>query len=99
MDNDFRVRLLLSLQVALLGNISANMRAVTCRLEGSDIKVRAMFDGAVSEEDSATVDEIGSELASHFDHEMVDVECLRVDAPQPISTSNDELIAYRRKEA
>ncbi|MCO4882545.1 hypothetical protein VOI32_38395 [Paraburkholderia caribensis] len=98
MNNDLRVRLLLALQSSLLGHITANIRAVTCSVSGNDITVGVVFDGEISEEDAETMEEVGSELASHFDRESVNVQCLRVDAPGPLRSKTLELWAYKRKE-
>jgi hypothetical protein len=98
MNKDFRVRLLLALQTSLLGYVSANIRAVTCGIAGENVMVRVVFDGAITDEDRETMDEVGSELASHFAHELVDMQCVRIDAPQPLRDSALELCAYQRRE-
>jgi hypothetical protein len=98
MNKDFRVRLLLALQTSLLGYVSANMRTVTCGFTGENITVRVVFDGAITDEDREAMDEVGSELASHFEHESVDMQCVRIDAPQPLRDSALELQAYQRRE-
>jgi hypothetical protein len=98
MNNELRVRLLLALQASLLGYISSNMRAVSCGLTGKDITIKAVFDGEIADQDMDAMDEVGSELASHFEHELVDVQCVRVDAPQPFLANTLELLAYKRRE-
>jgi hypothetical protein len=90
--------LLLALQTSLLGNITANIRAVTCGVEGNDITIHVVFDGSISQDDKDTMEEVGSELASHFEHEIVDVQCIRVDAPNPFQERTLKLWAYKRKE-
>ncbi|WP_269507236.1 hypothetical protein [Burkholderia sp. IMCC1007] len=98
MTNEFRIRLLLALQSSLLGYVSANIRAVSCAVEGEDITVQVVFDGPIADSDRDAMDEVGSELASHFEHELVDMHCIRIDVPQPFRDSSLELHAYQRKE-
>ncbi len=98
MNKEFRIRLLLALQASLLGHISANIRAVSCSVAGENITVQVVFDGPIVDQDKSAMDEVGSELASHFEHEMVDMQCIRIDAPQPFRDSPLELRAYQRRE-
>lgn len=44
------------------------------------------------------MDEVGSEVASHFSEESIVVECVRMDAPQKIDDVVLDWYAYRRKE-
>ncbi|MDN7739052.1 MULTISPECIES: hypothetical protein [Burkholderia] len=98
MINEFRIRLLLALQSALLGYVSANIRAVSCAAEGENITVQVVFDGPIADSDRDAMDEVGSELASHFEHGLVDMQCIRIDVPQPFRDSSLELHVYQRKE-
>lgn len=98
MNNELRVRLLLALQASLLGYVSANMRVVSCGLTGNSITVKVVFDGEIGDHDVDAMDEVGSELASHFEHETVDVQCVRIDAPLPLSGNTLGLLAYKRRE-
>jgi hypothetical protein len=98
MNNDLRVRLLLAMQASLLGYISANIRAVSCGCSGRDITIKVVFDGAISDADLDAMEEVGSELASHFDYEKVSVQCVRLDAPAPLRDVMQELWAYSRRE-
>lgn len=98
MSKEFRIRLLLALQSSLLGYVSANIRAVSCGVEGEDITVQVVFDGPIADSDREAMDEVGSELASHFEHGLVDMQCIRIDVPQPFRDSSLELHVYQRKE-
>lgn len=98
MNNEFRIRLLLALQTSLLGYIGANIRAVSCNVAGENITVQVVFDGPIVDEDKAAMDEVGSELASHFEREMVDMQCIRIDVPRPLRNCTLELLAYQRRE-
>lgn len=43
------------------------------------------------------MDEVGSELASHFVHQLVDIQCVRVDVPTSLCDSALELRVYQRR--
>ncbi|MEN7530755.1 MULTISPECIES: hypothetical protein [unclassified Cupriavidus] len=95
---DITRRLLLAMQTALLGRISPNIRAISCEFEGGDVKMKAVFDGPISDVDREMMDEVGTEVASHFEEASVEAECVRLDAPQ---TYRDCMLAwyvYLRKE-
>ncbi|WP_261542021.1 hypothetical protein [Burkholderia multivorans] len=98
MTHEFRIRLLLAMQSVLLGYVSANIRAVSCAVEGEDITVQVVFDGPIADSDRDAMNEVGSELASHFEHGLVDMQCIRIDVPQPFRDSSLELRVYQRKE-
>jgi hypothetical protein len=97
-NKDFRIRLLLALQTSLLGNVSANMRAVSCDVTGKTITVQVVFDGLISPEDEDEMEEMGSELASHFEQELVNIRCIRIDAPQSLRDGNLAILVYQRRE-
>ena len=98
MNKDFRIRLLLALQASLLGYVSANIRSVSCGVAGENILVKVVFDGAITDEDREAMEEMGSELASHFEHGLVDIQCVQTDAPKPLCEGTLELRAYQRRE-
>ncbi|AJC23273.1 hypothetical protein RO07_11765 [Pandoraea pulmonicola] len=98
MDSTLRIRLLLAMQTALLGRIIPNIRAVSCGVVGGDIKIKVIFDGAVSDLGREMIDEVGSEVASHFEDANVDVECVRMDVPQKIRDKALDWYVYLRKE-
>jgi hypothetical protein len=91
-----RTRILLSVQRALLGEVSANLRAVTAH-DDELVLVVFYFDGPISEEDAETVSVIHTEIIADFFPEVeVEVKCVRLDAPTRIE--DDGLRIYRRKE-
>lgn len=98
MNSSLRVRLLLATQMALLGRISPNIRAISCCFVDENIKAKAIFDGAILESDREMMDEVGSELASHFEDANVDVECLRIDSPKGFREEMLEWYVYLRRE-
>jgi hypothetical protein len=98
MNKEIRTRILLSAQSALLGNITANVRCVSCDLDSGNIILRAVFDGEVTDVDIQSMEEVGSQMASHFDDGEVNVECVRIDAPNSFSRERLSLLVYQRKE-
>jgi hypothetical protein len=49
-STEIRVRVLLSVQRALLGHIGTAVRAIMCRWTEDEIHVRAVFDGEISDD-------------------------------------------------
>jgi hypothetical protein len=87
------------MQASLLDCVSRNVRGVTCGASGQNIIIKVFFDGPISEDDQETMDEMATEVASNFKTELVDLECIQIDAPIPYIGDGLELWAYRRKEA
>ncbi|WP_197387904.1 hypothetical protein [Ralstonia pseudosolanacearum] len=98
MNGSLRVRLLLATQMALLGRVAANVRAISCGFFGGKIKAKAVFDGAILDSDREMMEDVGSELASHFDGANVEVECVRIDVPQRFRGEMLDWYVYLRKE-
>nr|CUV13296.1 conserved protein of unknown function [Ralstonia solanacearum] len=59
MNGSLRVRLLLATQMALLGRISPNIRAISCGFFDGSIKAKAVFDGAILDSDREMMEEVG----------------------------------------
>ena len=68
---ELRVRVLLTLQVALLGMVTANMRSVVVSWTDKDVRIRVVFDEKVAPEDAELASEIESEVISHLPHHTV----------------------------
>jgi len=98
MDKEIRVRILLSAKSALLGNVTANVRCISCDLVGGGLLLRVIFDGEITDADVESMHEVGSQMASHFDDGEVNVECVRIDAPHSFAQERLSLLAYQRKE-
>lgn len=98
MNKSYRVRLLLAAQVSLLGFISPNIRCIGCDAIGETILVKIIFDGEILDSDREAMDEVGTEIISHFKTEMIDVQCIRIDAPLPLGDEPLGLRVYQRKE-
>ncbi len=96
------IRLRLSVQSALLGAVSAALREVSCGWEGTEIKLRFVFDGKIDPDDIESARIVGTEVVGNFSAPWtIDEEIIRIDYPNDVSgsrKSGDMLIVYRRKE-
>ncbi|WP_147297193.1 hypothetical protein [Chromobacterium vaccinii] len=95
---DLRVRVLLTMQVVLLGFVSVNCRAVLCAWREGEIDVRIIFDQEVSEGDQECVSEIESELFAHFSDWSVNVLYERLAVSALIEKKQDEFFVFKRRE-
>lgn len=97
-QDDSNVYLRLSLQRALLGNVTPNIRAVLAESVDKRISMLFYFDGEVSDEDEDLVSVVETEVMADFD-ENFNVEAIihRLDSPGPIKNANGCLV-YLRKE-
>jgi hypothetical protein len=88
-------------QVAMLGNITANMRAIAVRFElGGQLLVRFYFEQRPSETDQETADILVSEFeCSKFSQRFSDIRMELVSTDQPIGTLDQlDLLLFARKE-
>ena len=96
--SDPNVYLRLSLQRALLGNVTSNIRAVIAELSGKNINLHFYFEGEVGDDDEELVSVIETEIIADFDEDFtVDTIVQRLDSPQAIKNKNG-LLVYLRKE-
>lgn len=97
-QNDPNVYLKLSLQRALLGNVTPNIRAVLAELVDKKISMIFYFDGAISDNDEDLVSVVETEVMADYE-ESFNIEAIihRLDYPSPIKNANSCLI-YLRKE-
>jgi hypothetical protein len=83
MTNDELVLLKLSIQRALLGEVTNRLVSVTCGLSERRIMIRAYVSGVVTEEDVERIQSIGGEVVGDFPEEyMIEESCLSVDEHQ-----------------
>lgn len=97
-DAELRRQLLLTAQVALLGELSAAVRAVTLGWDHETIKLRAVLDGPVSEDDQESIECVGTEIVASFPKHAVQVETIRLDAPADFRASGLAAWVHIRKE-
>jgi hypothetical protein len=95
---ELRVRLLLSIQRALLGEVTPNIRAVTAAIDENAITLRWIIDGAIADDLESDLGAAGVEIGADFDSHQIAQEFLRCDAPRPMEEFHLEQLAYLRKE-
>lgn len=94
---ELRVRVLLTLQVALLGMVTANMRSVAVSWTDKDVRIRVVFDERVSPEDAELASEIESEVISHLPHHTVRCQAEACLIPtEKVRISPDEVLVFQR---
>jgi hypothetical protein len=88
---------LVALQQALLGEVSAQLRAVTVRYDDTSIHFESFYDGEVSDDDRESMSCVETELIAYFpeDHRIT-CEIHRLDYPALIP--KDRVWVYYRKE-
>lgn len=95
---ELRRSVLLTAQVALLGEVSAAMRGITLAWSPQKIHLRAVFDGEIGKDDRESIECVGTEILASFPNHELDVECVRLDAPAPLRPFFLMAWAYIRKE-
>lgn len=98
-STEMRVRVLLSVQRALLGHIGTAVRAILCRWTENEIHVRAVFDGEIREDDAEAISEAETEVIADFPSETaVFFKLERCDHPASIRHDADEQMVFQRLE-
>jgi hypothetical protein len=88
----------LSAQRALLGEVPAALRAVLLSVEKSSIKARCYFDGPIDPEDAESMSCAETEMMADYAPEVeVRFECIRRDAPEPITDPGVWVYARRER--
>ena len=87
----------LNIQRALLGEVSARVRAITFSMSESSLDIRLYFDGPISEDDIEHASCVESEVTADYDERYrVSVHCIRLDVPNPIG--DDGVWIFMRRE-
>lgn len=99
MDADIRLNILVFAQRGLLFAAPPNLRAMTCGWSGTNISVRFVFDGPISEDDEESARIVGTEVISAFPSPWtLTEEIVRLDYPGDIRSHALPLWVYARKE-
>ncbi len=87
----------LSIQRALLGEVSGRLRAVIFSVSELFLNIRFYFDGEIGEDDFESASCVETEvLADYEENWTVIVKCLRLDASETIL--DDGVWVFRRRE-
>jgi hypothetical protein len=88
---------LLTAQVALLGEISHAVRGITLAWDATEIRLRAIIDGEPAEADVESMECAGTEIVASFPHRIAG-EVLRLDEPASLEPHGLRAWVFRRKE-
>jgi hypothetical protein len=79
-DQNPAILLRLSIQRALLDEVTDQLWSVTCGLSEKSITIRAYFSGVVTDEERETIQAVGAEVIADFpEGYMIEEHCLSVD--------------------
>jgi hypothetical protein len=79
MTNDDLILLKLSIQQALLAEVTDRLVSITCGLSERNIKIRAYVSGDVTKEDIERIQFVGTEVIADFpEGYMIEESCLSV---------------------
>jgi hypothetical protein len=95
---ELRVRLLLSIQRALLGEVTPNIRAVTAQIDAQTIVLRWIIDGEISDNFRCDLSAVGTEVVADFETHQIAEEFIRCDASHAMDELYLDDVAYARKE-
>lgn len=88
----------LSIQRALLGEVSERLRVVAFSVSENNLEIRFYFDGVIDGDDLESASCVETEvLADYEEGFMVIARCSRVDMPNPIEDSG--VWVFRRRES
>ncbi len=97
-NTDLSSYLKLSIQRALLGNITPNVRCVIAMLNNKNIQLFFYYDGEFTEYNKEIASEVETEVIADFEGDFtINTHMERLDYPQPIKIGNGYCV-YLRKE-
>jgi hypothetical protein len=97
-SENLRVKVLLSIQRALLGEVPKDLRGVTCSYCGAKISIKCFFDGGITAADQESMETVATEIAADFPDHEVTSKSLQLDQPEPLSAHTLMDWVYWRKE-
>lgn len=94
-----RNEVLVAMQVALLGEVAAQLRIVAVRWDEASVNFVAYFDGEISEEDQESMSCVETELIAWFPQTpRISYEVHRLDYPEHVPRVPGMVFAYSRRE-
>jgi hypothetical protein len=93
---EIRNSVILSVQRALLGEVSPALRGVTVGWNDNSINILCFFDGFISEEDREAMSCVETEVMADFSEFEIKLSPLRCDAPKQMKSL--DAWVYRRSE-
>lgn len=92
-----RVRAILSMTRALLGEVSPNLRKATIKWDNKKIHLYFYYDGEISEDDNESAEFVLTEVIADFPKYEFGIDILRCDYPQKPPEDEGEIIYFRRE--
>jgi hypothetical protein len=93
---ELRVRVLLTLQVALLGMVTANLRSVLVSWTETEIRIRLLFEGVVTPSDIELASEIESEVISQIPSHSVTSSAEPCSISDKVEPAVGEVLVFQR---
>lgn len=91
-------RLQLSIQRALLGAITPNIRAIFFELIEKNIQIFFYYDGKIQDDDEENASVVTSEVIADFDDEFdLDLIIKQIDYPMDVVHPNGICVYYRKE--
>ena len=91
-DAILRQKILLSVQRALLGSVTSNLRGVAIDWNNNEIRIVGYYDGPISDDDREEMSCVDAEVATDFiDAASVDFALHRLDMPERIIGLDSEI--------
>jgi hypothetical protein len=87
----------LSLSRALLGEVTASLRAVQFELSERRLDIFCIFNGDISDDDRESMSCVETEVMADFPDASVQVHYLRIDRPAPVLMTQDRYAVFARK--
>ena len=84
-SSELRIKVLLCLQSALLGEITPNIRGITCGWNNSSITIHCYFQDEISEQEAESMECIATEVIAHFPDLKISIESKRLDLPESLN--------------
>ncbi len=81
---DRRLRILLVVRIALLGEIPPNLRAVSVDWTEDKIILYFFFNGEPSEDDRENAECVATDILAHFFESSSETNCVNIPEPNPI---------------
>jgi hypothetical protein len=97
--SEFRTLVLLSLQRALLGMVTPDLRSVEVALDGGRVHAIFAYDGDVTDDHREIVSEVEGMLIGDLDDDVdVRFEAERITPPAPVGVVRGTTYCYLRRE-
>jgi len=91
-----RSAVFLSIQRALLGEVSSALRGVSVDWDHQTINIRSYFDSEISEDDRESMSSVQTEVLADFPSHGVNMEIIRLDVPAELPQG---MFIYVRRES